>query len=485
MKIYIFLFALLLSTWAKAQDANFSMFHLSPLTVNPAQIATDDQMKLMLNHRNQWRGIGQPFNTSMLYFVYPFVKVREDDSRRRWGGISASFLGDRQGQDGLLRTTGGSLAFAYNFELKNALFLSLGLQGGYYQRRIDETRLTSGFDNNFNPIFDETLDNNSVGFFNLSSGINFYKEDLSRPLNEKVFLIGIAAFNMNSPDVSLLTDGSDRQNLRLIFNGSLRAWRSENYSIVPNMRWIEQNSIRQVNIGSHFNYHFSENLGTLLRGGTLGLGLWYSVNNAAIASIEINTPSFTAAFSYDFGVSQLNNAPGFAGATELTLGIRKTIGRKKDKKPEFEDNVEEIEDKPTDETKESTTPSDTTRITFDDKDEEKEKVEDPTEQAQFDYNSNQLSEAQKRALQPLIKEMKENPDMVVEVRGHTCTIGTLQRNQEVSEMRAKRVKDYMVSEGIAPERLPTKGLNYSEPIAPNDTDANRRKNRRVDFKRLK
>ncbi|MBN1831614.1 MAG: OmpA family protein [Deltaproteobacteria bacterium] len=76
---------------------------------------------------------------------------------------------------------------------------------------------------------------------------------------------------------------------------------------------------------------------------------------------------------------------------------------------------------------------------------------------------------------------KRNPDMTVEIQGHTDNIGPKEYNQGLSEKRAKAVMNYLVEKGIAKERLSAKGYGFSVPMASNDTKEGRAKNRRVQF----
>jgi outer membrane protein OmpA-like peptidoglycan-associated protein len=68
------------------------------------------------------------------------------------------------------------------------------------------------------------------------------------------------------------------------------------------------------------------------------------------------------------------------------------------------------------------------------------------------------------------------------IEGHTDSLGSDQSNQKLSLARATSVKDYLVGQGIPIERIPsTRGLGRTSPSAPNDTPANREKNRRVEI----
>jgi len=87
---------------------------------------------------------------------------------------------------------------------------------------------------------------------------------------------------------------------------------------------------------------------------------------------------------------------------------------------------------------------------------------------------------------PLIEEMAaqllENPRLRLEVQGHTDNIGTEAANQILSEARAQAVVDAFVKHGVEEKRLRPRGFGFSQPIAPNDTEENRQKNRRTAFK---
>ncbi len=98
----------------------------------------------------------------------------------------------------------------------------------------------------------------------------------------------------------------------------------------------------------------------------------------------------------------------------------------------------------------------------------------------FDFNSSALKSNAKTNIAKLVETLNKEPDTEILVLGHTDNVGTLAANQKVSEARAKAVRDFAVSQGIAGARIRTEGKNYAEPIASNDTDAGRAENRRVE-----
>ena len=82
----------------------------------------------------------------------------------------------------------------------------------------------------------------------------------------------------------------------------------------------------------------------------------------------------------------------------------------------------------------------------------------------------------------VVEYMNANPKMKIEIGGHTDNVGTKAYNKTLSENRAKSVYNYLVSQGIAKERLSYSGYDFSVPVATNDTEEGRAQNRRTEFK---
>ena len=84
-------------------------------------------------------------------------------------------------------------------------------------------------------------------------------------------------------------------------------------------------------------------------------------------------------------------------------------------------------------------------------------------------------------LNKVITWLKENPDLMVQIDGHTDWDGSDEYNQALSERRAKSVYDYFVAHGVKADRLRYKGYGESRPIATNETAEGRQQNRRVEL----
>jgi OOP family OmpA-OmpF porin len=102
----------------------------------------------------------------------------------------------------------------------------------------------------------------------------------------------------------------------------------------------------------------------------------------------------------------------------------------------------------------------------------------------FDTNSSYIKDEAHPLLDEVVSILEKNPQIEVEIQGYADNTGTAEYNQWLSERRAKRVMDYLVTKGITPERLQAKGYGSTRPVASNATEEGRAQNRRVELKRM-
>jgi outer membrane protein OmpA-like peptidoglycan-associated protein/tetratricopeptide (TPR) repeat protein len=99
----------------------------------------------------------------------------------------------------------------------------------------------------------------------------------------------------------------------------------------------------------------------------------------------------------------------------------------------------------------------------------------------FAYGSYELTEDSKIIMDGFLDFLNDHPTMKISINGHTDNVSSAEFNQTLSENRAKAVYDYLVDKGISVTRLTYKGYGLKQPIATNDTEAGRAKNRRTEF----
>lgn len=103
----------------------------------------------------------------------------------------------------------------------------------------------------------------------------------------------------------------------------------------------------------------------------------------------------------------------------------------------------------------------------------------------FDFDKWDLRSESFIELNRVADLMNENPTIEIEMSAHTDSKGSDDYNYKLSDERARSVREYILSKGIAPARIISQGYGETKPVVENDTDDNRQLNRRVEFKILK
>ena len=100
----------------------------------------------------------------------------------------------------------------------------------------------------------------------------------------------------------------------------------------------------------------------------------------------------------------------------------------------------------------------------------------------FETGSAELTDLSKKyALANVAAAMESNPELVVGLGGYTDNTGEAEANLVLSQLRADAVKNYLLEQGVAVERLVATGYGEANPIGDNETESGREKNRRTEF----
>ncbi len=106
------------------------------------------------------------------------------------------------------------------------------------------------------------------------------------------------------------------------------------------------------------------------------------------------------------------------------------------------------------------------------------------ENVEFDFGKSTLRATSFPTLDELVEYLQRKDDERVEIGGHTDNIGTAAKNMKLSQERAQSIVNYLISKGIATERLVAKGYGATDPVAENNTEDGRQRNRRTEVKIL-
>jgi OOP family OmpA-OmpF porin len=106
-----------------------------------------------------------------------------------------------------------------------------------------------------------------------------------------------------------------------------------------------------------------------------------------------------------------------------------------------------------------------------------------TQQIHFEFDKDKIRSESFPILDAVADVLKTNPNIKIDVQGHTDNKGAADYNKKLSDRRAASVKKYLVGKGVDASRLVSHGYGAEMPIVPNTTDQNRALNRRVQFVR--
>ena len=193
-----------------------------------------------------------------------------------------------------------------------------------------------------------------------------------------------------------------------------------------------------------------------------------AVTNQPIANATVEVKDFAAATSDDQGNYILKNIP--AGLNDVVAGAVGYASNNQNANVVGKETTEEI----------IIPLSRSGKVTYNNKTlTEGETV--VMNNIQFELNSANLTGTGKQELDKLAAFMKQNATMEILLTGHTSNDGSIAANKELSVKRVRSCQAYLINKGIDEGRIIVKGFGSEKPIAPNDTEANRAKNRRVEM----
>lgn len=318
-KFTLLMVAFIWSTISFAQDIHYSQFYSSPLTLNPALTGINEcNYRANANYRSQWSSVTDPYVTPSVSFDINNVLQR----LIKTGTLSAGglLLNDKAGTGALSNLSiMGSVAYARPVTANRKLNLSVGLQVGYVQRKLDFQKLT--WENQFNgEDFDQTLNSgenykDKFSYVDLNAGLY-----LSYAASSKadVFL-GLAGFHLLPPKEVFLNGGDNKLGMRLVVHGGVRIGLTEQLDLIPQVLFMSQTAAQEINVGATVAYKVNEDV-------KLFGGIYDRVGDALIPVIGIDYKRIRFGFSYDINTSSLSNASNGNGGFELSLGYTGCLG---------------------------------------------------------------------------------------------------------------------------------------------------------------
>lgn len=328
---FIFVFAVLISMNAVAQDVHFSQFGQTPQLINPGATGVyDGDFRAFLNYRSQWGNVGNGYKTYAASFDAP-IKFKKGRGRGKGAylGVGLNFYRDVAGASNF-GTTQTALSVSGILPVSDQHTFSVGLQGALGQNSVDLNSLTWG--SQFNgEAFDPTVNSNelyglnSTSFFDLGAGLFYeFKTGGSTFLGSDVssFNVGISGYHLNKPKQEFLSNTKDALPRKIVTQFSATIDLGDiPLSLYPSVFYAVQSNNKEITPGLLFKLekgHDTKYSG-MFKSAALYLGAHYRVGDAIIPELYLEFTDYMVGISYDFNNSDFSNVRGGASSIELSF----------------------------------------------------------------------------------------------------------------------------------------------------------------------
>jgi type IX secretion system PorP/SprF family membrane protein len=317
----------LLTHTIHAQDIHFSQFFEAPLLRNPSLAGLfDGDVRLQLVYRDQWKSVTPySFRTASFNGEYKMPVGGGDD----FFTVGGQLLYDKAGS-AVQSTTHLLPVVNYHKSLstERTSYLSLGFMGGWVQKRIDYSKITTNNqyrDGNFNPgaPTGEYFTDPVVGYWDGSVGMNF-NTSLGPDL-QHVFFIGAAYHHLNRPKTSFYKNAAIELRPKYAFSAGLKL-NVDDYRCFTLLQDVYiQGSSREIIGGGWYSYKLDEYTDDPLY--VIHAGAFVRWNDAIIPVVKMDIRSFSITLSYDINTSPLKTASQMRGGFELGLSFKGFVRR--------------------------------------------------------------------------------------------------------------------------------------------------------------
>jgi type IX secretion system PorP/SprF family membrane protein len=316
--------AVVISYSISAQDVRFTQMLANPLTLNPAMMGLNPDLKFTLQYRNQWGSIDKGYSTASFTAQAP-VYINQGRDKL---DIGFNALND---QAGAFNTLNLSLAVGYNVQVSELSHINFSIMGGFIQKSLNTTNLS--FDEQYivgaysasNPN-NELVLNKMVNYADISFGTMWYcspvKVDVGKLHTFKAYL-GASAFHLNTPPNESFSGGTGNLPMRFSCQGGIKIVGENKLDITPNVIVNSQQGNNNVAAGLLADYRFDSIA-------KLTLGVWFRTKDAIAFSIGFSHKIFALTYSYDVvGTSPISYSASRLNAHELTLSLKFNHAEKK------------------------------------------------------------------------------------------------------------------------------------------------------------
>jgi type IX secretion system PorP/SprF family membrane protein len=506
MRLFLLMGCCCLGLAARAQYFQFSQFNFSKQRVNPAYPAASNRASVSFISRDQATAGNFHINSNLLTAAYPLVNRKTGEA---WSGAGISLMDDRSGTAGIYQTQEAALSYAIAIPVATRQSVSLGVKALYHQQRINTDGLYTGAQYIPDRGFSESVANGenfgviSNSFTTFSAGLHWQRVD---KLGGRVAYFNFAFFDFNKPGNASLA-GASALSSTFVAAGAFRLYEQGNIRVSPEVLLTTGAANTVINMGLVTSWV----LGSPKQATLVDVLTKYVPGRSGIVGVQFHKENFAIGLSYDFPVGNLQTANH--GALEIALELSRLVKparksryarrRPTSSRPVARRPVTPARVKPLPQSKDTVTtgrvttavtPTVTagerlrqkqdsvmTQVTPGQISHEPLVLEKATLHFNFEFGSFDIGETGSQYLDDLATAFQDNPELHIQLVGHTDNVGSEKFNQRLSLQRAEKIREFLTARGIDPQRIAVSGEGETEPLAPNDTEEGKARNRRVEL----
>ncbi|HET7001293.1 MAG TPA: PorP/SprF family type IX secretion system membrane protein [Puia sp.] len=311
---------------AYSQDLHFSQFFEAPLLRNPALagIFTGDY-RIQGVYRDQWNSFTNAYKTGSFNAEYKLPVGRTDD----YLTIGLQVLYDKAGSAGLTSTqVFPALNYSKSLSNTHSSYLSLGFMGGYVEKRIDVSKITtnSQFDGAaFNPSLGngETFPSPDIHYWDASVGMSY--NGTFGEFQQNSLFFGLAYHHLNRPMNSFYQNTAVELQPKWVASAGARFNVDERSEFTIQADYSYQGTARETIGGVMYGYKLGEFTDDPKY--ILGVGAFMRIGDAFIPVVKLDMLPLSIALSYDVNISTLNTVSQGQGGFELSISYKGFLDR--------------------------------------------------------------------------------------------------------------------------------------------------------------
>ncbi len=301
-----------------AQDLHFSQFFNAPLLRNPslAGIFTGDY-RIQGVYRDQWNSITNAYKTGSFNGEYKMPVGTGNDFLT----VGLQVLYDKAGTAGLT-TTQIMPALNYHKSLSDqkTSYLSLGFMGGYSEKRIDRSKITTNnqYDGAaYNPSIPdgETFPTPDISYWDGSVGISF-NTTLGSDQQNSMFL-GVAMHHLNRPKNSFYQTANEELSPKMVVSAGFRLNVDDQSYFTIMGDYSSQAAARETILGGMYSYKLGELADDPKY--IVNFGMYMRWQDAIIPVVQLDMMPLSIALSYDVNISPLQTVSQGQGGIEISV----------------------------------------------------------------------------------------------------------------------------------------------------------------------